>query len=70
MEGTEERNFSEETARIIDAEVRGLIEEGQRNAEEILNQRRSALDAIALRLQEKEVVSGEEIKQLVRDSGM
>jgi len=70
VEGAEERNFSEETARIIDAEVRGLIEEGQRKAEEILNQQRSALDAIAVRLQEKEVVSGEEIKQLVRDSGM
>ena len=37
--GTEERNFSEETARIIDAEVKGLVEEGQRKAEEILNEK-------------------------------
>ena len=70
VEGTEERNFSEDTARLIDAEVKELVEEGQRKAEEILNHRRNALDAIAQRLQDKEVVSGEEIKQIVRDSGV
>lgn len=69
VEGTEERNFSEETARVIDAEVKAIVEEGQRIADEILNRKRIALDAIAQRLQEKEVVSGEEIKQLIRDSG-
>jgi cell division protease FtsH len=67
VEGTEERNYSEETARIVDAEVKELVEEGQRRAEEILKQSRPALDAIAQRLQDKEVVSGEEIKQLIHD---
>ncbi len=65
VEGAEERNYSEDTARIIDAEVKELIEEGQRRAEEILNQQRPTLDAIAQKLQEKEVVSGEEIKELI-----
>lgn len=67
VEGTEERNFSEETARIIDAEVKILVVEGQQRAEEILKLHRSVLDVIAQRLQEKEVVSGEEIKQIIRD---
>ncbi len=66
VEGAEERNYSEDTARIIDAEVRELIEEGQQRAKEILHQKRPALDAIAQKLQEKEVISGEEIKQLIQ----
>jgi cell division protease FtsH len=65
VEGAEERNFSEETARIIDSEVRDLVEEGLRRAREILTERRSILDTIARLLQEREVVSGEEIKQLI-----
>jgi cell division protease FtsH len=68
IEGTEERNFSEDTARLIDAEVRELVEEGQRRAREILTQKRGTLDAIAKLLQEKEVVSGEEIKEVIRAS--
>lgn len=65
IEGTEERNFSEETARLIDSEVRELIEEGQRRAREILTERRATLDEIARVLQDREVVSGEEIKEII-----
>ncbi len=68
IEGTEERNYSEETARMIDAEVKGLVEEGQRTATEILSQRRAILDHLAKLLQEKEVVSGDEIKAIIRGS--
>ncbi|BBL75664.1 ATP-dependent zinc metalloprotease FtsH [Methylomagnum ishizawai] len=64
-EGMEERNFSEETAKLIDAEVRGLVEEGQRRAREILGERRGILDVIAQLLQDKEVVGGEEIKEII-----
>jgi cell division protease FtsH len=65
VEGAEERNFSEETARMIDTEVRELVEEGQRRAREILTERRATLDAIAQLLQDKEVVGGEEIKAAI-----
>jgi cell division protease FtsH len=65
VEGAEERNFSEETARMIDTEVRDLVEEGQRRAREILTQRREILDEIARVLQEREVVGGEEIKEII-----
>ncbi len=69
VEGTEERNFSEETARMIDVEVRELVEEGQRRAREILTERRTTLDEIARILQEREVVSGEEIKGIIHRQG-
>jgi cell division protease FtsH len=65
VEGTEERNFSDETARMIDSEVRDLVEEGQRRARDILTERRSILDEIARVLQEREVVSGDEIKEII-----
>jgi cell division protease FtsH len=66
VEGAEERNFSDDTARIIDAEVKELVEEGQSRATDILYQHRPVLDAIAQKLQEKEVVSGEEIKEIIK----
>ena len=65
VESAEERNFSEETARMIDSEVKGIVEEGQQRAQEILVRSRSTLDEIAALLQEKEVVSGEEIKKII-----
>lgn len=66
VEGAEERNFSEDTAKSIDIEVRRLIEEGYRRARDILTEHRDTLDALAGLLQEREVVSGEEIKRLIQ----
>jgi cell division protease FtsH len=64
LQGREERNFSEETARTIDDEVRALIEEGHKRASSILTEKRSKLDVLAARLQEKEVISGEEAEKI------
>ena len=64
VEGAEERNFSEETARAIDREAKSLVEEGQQRARSILSERRAMLDRVAALLQEKEVVSGDEIRSL------
>lgn len=66
VEGSEERNYSEETARIIDSEVRELVEEGQRRAMEIITEKRTILDRITALLQEREVVSGDEIKEIIQ----
>ncbi len=65
VEGPEERNFSEETARQIDAEVRKLVEEGHDRAFAILNRHRAAHEALAARLMEKEVISGEDVKAVI-----
>lgn len=61
----EEKNYSEETARVIDAEVKILVEESHTRATTILVKLRPALEAMAVQLQEKEVMSGEEVKALL-----
>ncbi len=65
----EERNFSEATAQLIDQEVRSLVEEGRQRATEILTGMRPTLDALATLLNEKEVISGDEVKQVIGGKG-
>jgi cell division protease FtsH len=60
-----ERNYSERTAREIDIEVRSIIEEATREVRGVLQMRRGALEAIAQRLIEKEVIEGSELRQLL-----
>ena len=66
-EAQEERNYSEKIAKQIDAEVKALIEEAHQRAREILEQRRKTLDALAKRLEEKEVISGDEVKAVIQE---
>ncbi len=61
----EERNYSEATAQLIDQETRELVEEGHRRAHEIISDKRPTLDALAGLLNQKEVISGEEVKQIM-----
>lgn len=65
VQSTEERNFSEATAQMIDEETRQLIEDQHKRATEILTQKRQILTALAQRLEEKEVISGEEVKEVI-----
>jgi cell division protease FtsH len=61
----EERNFSEETARAIDAEVRQILEEQYARARHVLEERRDALEAIAQRLLEVETLDRAQLEALV-----
>ncbi|MBW1733995.1 MAG: ATP-dependent zinc metalloprotease FtsH [Deltaproteobacteria bacterium] len=61
----EEKNYSEETARQIDAEVREIVQESYERVRILLKDNRPVLDALAARLEEKEVLSGEEVKAVV-----
>ena len=63
----EDRNYSEATAQSIDAAVRQLVDEAHDRARSILEERRAVLDALAERLQEKEVISGEELQALIEE---
>jgi cell division protease FtsH len=63
----EERNYSEATARLIDAEVRSLVEKARHRARGILSSRRPLLDALAAALQEREVMDRDEVERLVRE---
>ena len=64
-EEMEERNYSERIAELIDDEVKSLVEEAHRRATDILQRRRKTLDALAARLEEKEVISGDEVKDVI-----
>jgi cell division protease FtsH len=61
----EERNFSEETARAIDGEVRSMIETEHKRARAILTERRRVLDEIAKRLLEIETLERTELEKMV-----
>ena len=65
----EERNFSEDTARTIDTEVRALVEEAEQRARDILTTRRDALGVLAAALEEREVLDREQVEQLLRERG-
>jgi cell division protease FtsH len=62
---TQSVNISEETALLIDAEIRRLIEDGEATARSILTTRRHEWEAIAQALLEYETLSGQEIKDLL-----
>ncbi|MFN6304843.1 MAG: ATP-dependent zinc metalloprotease FtsH [Planctomycetota bacterium] len=59
------RDYSEQTAREFDQEVKRLIDESASHARSILTERRTALEALANRLMEVEVVDGEALKVIV-----
>lgn len=65
----EERNYSEETARSIDAEVSRLVDEAFVRATKILTEKRSVLDKIANTLLEKETIEKDEFDALIKSSG-
>jgi cell division protease FtsH len=60
-----QQNVSEDTAQIIDAEVRRLIDEAYAEATRILTKKKKDWIAIAEGLLEYETLSGDEIHQLI-----
>jgi cell division protease FtsH len=59
------RDFSEETAREIDSEVRRLVNTGYEKAKNIILENREALVRIALALLEREVLDANELKLIL-----
>jgi cell division protease FtsH len=59
------KNVSEDTAQIIDAEVRRLVDEGYDTAKKILTKRKKDLEALAQGLLEYETLTGSEIDALM-----
>jgi len=62
---SQHRDFSEETARAIDAEVRRFVDEGYQSATSILSSHRDALERIAQALLEREVLDAGEVMMLI-----
>jgi len=59
------RDFSEETARQIDLEVRRLIDEAYQSAHSILEAHQDAMHRIAAALLERETIDAEEVRLLI-----
>ena len=63
------RDYSEDTARVIDEEVRAIVEKAEKTAYDILTTNRDMLDKVASTLLEKEVLDGHEIDVLIGRGG-
>ncbi|MFO0466138.1 MAG: ATP-dependent zinc metalloprotease FtsH, partial [bacterium] len=63
---TQTKNVSEETARMIDAEIRGIIDGAYARATQILTEKMDELHLLAKGLREYETLSGDEIRQVIK----
>jgi cell division protease FtsH len=61
----EERNYSEDTARLIDEEVKKIVDVAYSRAKNILKENNDKLKILSNALLEKEVLSGEEVKKII-----
>ena len=63
---TQTKNLSDETAKLIDEEIRRLITHGEETARRILSEKVVQLHAVAKALLEHETLSGDEVKAVMR----
>jgi cell division protease FtsH len=66
--GHERGPYGEETAQRIDAEVKRLLDDAHDRARQILTDRRPLLETVARMLLEKEVIEGDELRELIAQS--
>jgi cell division protease FtsH len=60
--------YSDDTARVIDHEVKRIMSDAHEQARRVLLERRPALEAVTRRLLEKEVVDGDELRGILAAS--
>lgn len=65
---THERQYSEDTAKIIDDEVEALITEAAKRAREVINANRSHLEDLKDALLEKETIEADEVIKILEGS--
>ncbi|HSY54267.1 MAG TPA: ATP-dependent zinc metalloprotease FtsH [Opitutaceae bacterium] len=63
---TRSQNYSEETARKIDAEIQRIINEQYERARQIIIERREALDKVAAALIEYETIEGRHVLEILQ----
>jgi len=63
---TQRKNVSDATARVIDEEIRRIVDEGEQAAREILTARLDELHALAKGLLEYETLSADEIRRVIK----
>ncbi len=65
-EFAQHRDYSEETARLIDEEVRSIVTQSYEEAREILQKNMATLHQLANTLLEKEVLDGHQIEAIIK----
>ncbi len=63
----EQREYSEDVAKVIDEEIADYIEEASRRSEEVITAHRPMLTKIADKLIKEETIEGEELEKLFKD---
>ena len=63
------KDYSEETARRIDAAVKQILDSARENAERIIRERKTDLEALADALVEKETLADDEVRRILRLEG-
>ncbi len=68
----EERNYSEDVAKVIDSEVHDIVDRARQRAYEVLTQNRDKLDLVVNKLIEQETLEADEFNRLFEegDGGM
>ena len=67
---TQRQNMSDQTAELIDSEVRRLIEEAEITARKVISDRRADLETLATALLEYETLSGDDVNGLLKGEGI
>src|SRR3546814_9787313 len=60
------RDYSDETARVIDEEVEGILRQQEERCRQVLTEQRRGLDLVARALLEHETIDGSEVYRLVK----
>jgi cell division protease FtsH len=66
-EWIQNKNYSEDTARMVDAEVKRIVEEAHSRCRELLQGHSEALQRIAQALLERETINGEELDKIMNN---
>jgi cell division protease FtsH len=62
------RDYSDDTARVIDEEVERILREEEERARKVLSEHRAGLEAVAHALLERETLDGDEVARLVDEA--
>jgi cell division protease FtsH len=54
--------------RTIDDEIRAIVQSSYQRVKELLQENRPVLDSLASELEEKEVLSGEEVDAIIKEA--
>ena len=65
-EVTRSQDYSEDTARKIDAEINRILSEAYTTAKEVLTTHRDKLDWVASRLLERETIDGRDVEEIMK----